>query len=99
MGGMWLSFTHPDAVTIAWLAVRRSARRRGVGSALVEQALGEAAGRPVRVVTYVEGYPMGAEANASRRMYRRLGFKLSVEIPPDAPDGTPCEVLWHNVAT
>ena len=28
VGGMWLSFTHPDAVTIGWLAVRRSARRR-----------------------------------------------------------------------
>lgn len=28
VGGMWLSFTHSDAVTIAWLAVRRSARRR-----------------------------------------------------------------------
>jgi hypothetical protein len=26
--GLWLWFTHPDAVTIAWLAVRCSARRR-----------------------------------------------------------------------
>ena len=28
VGGMWLWFTHPDAVTIGWLAVRRFARRR-----------------------------------------------------------------------
>ena len=28
VGGMRLSVTHPDALTIAWLAVRRSARRR-----------------------------------------------------------------------
>ena len=75
VGGMWLSSTNADAVTIAWLAVRREARRRGVGSALVGQALTEAGGRTVRVVTFGEGHPMNEEADAARDLYRRLGFK------------------------
>ena len=37
VGGMWLSYSHPDAVTISWPAVRREHRRRGIGRALVEE--------------------------------------------------------------
>ena len=96
VGGMLLSRSHPDAVTIGWLAVRSDHRRHGVGRALVEKAVAEAAGRPVRVVTFGEGHPMGPEAEASRMMSRRLGFKPAAEIPPDAPDGTPREVLWRS---
>ena len=32
-------------------------------------------------------------------MYRRLGFKPAAEIAPDAPDGTPREVLWRSGPT
>ncbi len=96
VGGMLLSRSHPDAVTIGWLAVRSDNRRHGVGRALAEKAVAEAAGRPVRVVTFGEGHPMGPEAEASRVMYRRLGFKPAAEIAPDAPDGTPREVLWRG---
>lgn len=96
VGGMLLSLSRPDAVTIGWLAVRSDHRRHGVGRALVEKAVTEAAGRPVRVVTFGEGHPMGLEAEASRTMYRRLGFKPAADIAPDASDGTPREVLWRS---
>lgn len=96
VGGMWLSYTHPDAITIAWLAVQYGARRLGVGSALVEKALTEADGQPVRVVTFGHGHPSGDDAEASRRMYRSLGFTPSTETPPDAPDDAPREVFWHD---
>jgi ribosomal protein S18 acetylase RimI-like enzyme len=96
VGGMWLSSTNADAVTIAWLAVRREARRRGVGSALVGQALAEAGGRTVRVVTFGEGHPMNEEADAARDLYRRLGFKQSREVLPIARDGTPRVVFSKN---
>jgi len=95
VGGMWLSFVHSDALTIGWLAVRRNVRRRGVGRCLVERALGEASGGPVRVVTFGHGHPMGADADAARSMYYSLGFEHSTERPPQAPDGTSREVLRH----
>jgi ribosomal protein S18 acetylase RimI-like enzyme len=94
---MWLSYSQPDAVTIEWLAVRRERRRRGIARGLVEEALVEAAGRSVRVVTYGGGHPVKVEAEAAREFYRRLGFEPSAEIPPKGPygpDGTPREVLW-----
>ena len=97
VGGMWLSFTNPDVVTIAWLAVRRDARRRGVGTALVEQALSEAGGRTVRVVSFGEGHPMKEEADLARKLYLRLGFRQSNEVVSVAMDGTP-RVVFRNRA-
>lgn len=95
VGGMWLS-SDADTVTIAWLAVRREARRKGVGSALVEQALAEAGGRTVRVVTFGDRHPLKEESDAARDLYRRLGFKQSFEVLPVARDGTPRVVFSRN---
>lgn len=93
VGGMWLSLTNPHEITITWLAVDRDHRRRGIGSALIAKALELAEGHSVRVVTFGEGHPMSAAAEASHFFYRRLGFTPCSEVPPEGPDGTPREVL------
>lgn len=94
VGGLLLSRRHPEVVTIGWLAVLSKHRCRGVGRALVEKAIAEADGGLLRVVTFGGGHPLPFEAEASRRMYRRMGFELADEIPPHAPDGAAREVLW-----
>jgi ribosomal protein S18 acetylase RimI-like enzyme len=99
VGGVWLSPTTHDAVSIDWLAVRSDHRRRGVGRTLVEAALEEAAGRPVRVVTFGREHPQEAEAEAAIEFYRHLGFEESTEVPPKGrrgPDGTPRQVMWRR---
>ncbi len=95
VGGMWLADADPDVVTISWLAVHRNDRRRGIATALVEEAFARAAGRPIRVVTFGEGHPLGAEADAARNLYVGMGFEPSDEVAPDGPDGTPRDVLRH----
>lgn len=99
VGGMWLADADPDVVTISWLAIRPDHRRRGVATALVEEAFVRAAGRPLRVVTFGEGHPLSAEADAARKLYVGMGFEPSDEIAPDGPDGTPRGVLRHRGAS
>ncbi len=96
VGGMWLSYGNTDSITLSWLAVQPAHRRRGIGTALVEAALGEAAGRSVRVVTFGEGHPLESEADAARALYLNLGFEPTAEIVPDGPDGTPRGVFRHS---
>ncbi len=93
VGGMWLTDADTDVVTIDWLAVRPDHRRRGVATALLEEAVARAAGRPMRVVTFGEGHPLTAEANAALELYVGMGFEPAHEVAPDGPDGTPRGVL------
>ena len=57
----------PAEVDIDRLVVRPDAHRRGVGSALVRDVLGRAAGRRTTVST-------GRGNEPARRLYERLGF-------------------------
>jgi len=59
---------HPDELVIARLFVAPAFFRRGVGSALVAQALARADGRPVRVGTGARNLPALA-------LYERFGFR------------------------
>lgn len=59
---------HPDELVIARLFVAPAFFRRGVGSALVGQALARADGRRVRVGTGVRNLPALA-------LYERFGFR------------------------
>ena len=69
-------------IEVVWVAER--ARRRGVGSKLVEEALAYAARRGVSVVetTYETGNPEAA------RMWKKLGFRPWMESVC-RPTGTP----------
>jgi putative acetyltransferase len=67
------------ALQLSPLAVRPDRQRRGVGSALVEAALGAAKEAGERLVC-VEGDP---------RYYSRFGFRPSVELGIEAPTGRP----------
>ena len=61
-----------EANEIAWLAVGRSARGQGVGSALLQRALFALdASRPMRVQTFAEGIE---EGEGARRLFSAFGF-------------------------
>jgi ribosomal protein S18 acetylase RimI-like enzyme len=82
LGGMLLRAAPHTQIT--WLAVRSSARRQGVGHALVAEALRRYP-PPCEVLVdtfgedIIEGYP-------ARRLYESLGF-LPGEDLPDGPEG------------
>jgi ribosomal protein S18 acetylase RimI-like enzyme len=89
LGGMLLRAA-PHA-QITWLAVRSSARRRGVGHALVAEALRRYPPPcAVLVDTFGEeiigGYP-------ARRLYESFGF-LPGEDLPDGPEGGSRQRFW-----
>jgi ribosomal protein S18 acetylase RimI-like enzyme len=69
---------------ISWLAVRPSARRRGVGRALVTEALRRLpAACDVVVDTFGED---NVEGRPARRLYESFGF-VPAEHLPDGPEG------------
>jgi RimJ/RimL family protein N-acetyltransferase/predicted GNAT family acetyltransferase len=97
LGGMTRSRADAEQPHINWLAVRRDARGQGAGRALVTHAIATADGRALRVVTFGEGHPGGAEAEHARRLYRALGF-VEESMGVASPDGTPREQLvWDDV--
>jgi ribosomal protein S18 acetylase RimI-like enzyme len=69
-----------DEMVIARLYVAPACFRRGVGSALVEHALAQAAGRPVRVGT-------GARNAPALALYERFGFRRLDESSPTPSRG------------
>jgi len=82
LGGVLLRAAPQPRIT--WLAVRSSARRRGVGHALVAEALRRCPPPcEVLVDTFgedsIEGYP-------ARRLYESFGF-VPGEYLPDGPEG------------
>lgn len=83
-----LSPNQPHRAEIAKLLVHRSARRRGVGRLLLEQAEREARaeGRTLLVLDTVTG-------DDAERLYARLGWTKAGVIPGYAlyPDGRPCD--------
>jgi ribosomal protein S18 acetylase RimI-like enzyme len=82
LGGVLLR-APPDA-RITWLAVRASARRRGVGRALVAEALRRCQ-PPCEVLVDTFG-PDNAEGRAARGLYESFGF-TPAECLPDGPEG------------
>lgn len=78
----------PHRADIAKMLVRRSARRRGVGAALMHaaEAAALAAGRTLLVLDTVTG-------GDAERLYERLGWSRVGVVPHYAlmPDGRPCD--------
>ncbi len=81
----------PHRAEVAKLLVRRSARRRGVGRRLMEQAEAEALaeGRTLLVLDTATG-------DDAERLYTRLGWTRVGVVPGYAlyPDGRPCDTTF-----
>ena len=82
LGGV-LRQAPPDA-RINWLAVRASARRRGVGRALVADVLGRCH-PPCEVLVETFGAD-NAEGRPARALYESFGF-VPAEHLPNGPEG------------
>lgn len=76
----------PHRADVAKVLVRRSARRRGLGAALMDgvERAARGAGRPLLVLDTTTG-------DDAERLYQRLGWTRVGEVPRYAhmPDGTP----------
>jgi GNAT superfamily N-acetyltransferase len=83
----------PHRADIAKMLVRREARRRGIGAALMEAAeqAARAAGRTVLVLDTVPG-------SDAARLYERLGWSRVGVIPNYAlwPDGRLCDTTVYH---
>lgn len=83
IGGLLLGGEQPD-LWIRWLAVRRAARGRGIGSALVSEAIRRLDAKgSLSLITFGADNLEGAPA---RRLYVRLGF-LPGPMQPRGPEG------------
>jgi GNAT superfamily N-acetyltransferase len=83
IGGLLLGGEQPD-LWIRWLAVRRAARGRGIGSALVSEAMRRLDAKgSLSLITFGADNLEGAPA---RRLYARLGF-LPGPMQPRGPEG------------
>ena len=82
----------PHRADVAKMLVHRSARRRGVGAAVLKVAEREARerGRTLLVLDTVTG-------SDAERLYIRQGWQRSGEIPMYAlwPDGRPCPTTYY----
>jgi GNAT superfamily N-acetyltransferase len=83
----------PHRADVAKLLVRRSARRSGLGAALMKHAeeCARAAGKTLLVLDTVRG-------GSAERLYESLGWVKAGVIPNYAlfPDGSPCDtvIFW-----
>jgi len=84
VGGMLLS--GPTRAAINWLAVRSTARRQGVGSALVAEAICRfPPSANITVDTFGED---NLEGQSARRLYESFGFVASEPLPNGPEGGT-----------
>lgn len=86
LGGM-LFTAKPPAYHVRWLVVSEHARGKGVGRALMDQAMRRFVTGPgvVEVVTFGADHP-GASASGARAFYERLGFTPG-EAAAAGPEG------------
>jgi GNAT superfamily N-acetyltransferase len=84
-GGVLLGGEAPDN-WIRWLAVRRDARRRGIGSALIEAVFARWPG-PCSISLATFGAD-NSEGRPARRLYERFGFEAGAMLPRGPEGGT-----------
>jgi GNAT superfamily N-acetyltransferase len=83
IGGILLGGATPDH-WIRWFAVRRSARGKGAGSALLEAAL-DRCWPPCTISLATFGVD-NVKGRPARRLYERFGFAAG-EMLPSGPEG------------
>ncbi len=86
LGGLLVG-RRPPVCHLHWLVVDAAARGRGIGRALVAEALARCPEqvRTVEVVTFGADHP-GAAASGARAFYERLGFSPAEPADP-GPEG------------
>jgi GNAT superfamily N-acetyltransferase len=86
LGGL-LFTARPPAYHVRWLVVSEHARGKGVGRALMADAMRRfvTGHGMVEVVTFGADHP-GASASGARAFYERLGF-TPAETAPSGPEG------------
>ncbi|MDD5219867.1 MAG: GNAT family N-acetyltransferase [Candidatus Bipolaricaulis sp.] len=95
VAGLLLS-VHPPVHRIGWLAVARSYRRSGFGTALVEHIIRKTPpSAELLVVTFGSGVRGGEPA---RRFYERMGFIPAETVEP-GPGGTPRQAFRRPIET
>ena len=96
LGGLLFS-ARPPAYHVRWLVVAGPARGRGVGRALMAEAMRRYVSGPgvVEVVTFGAGHP-GATASGARVFYERLGFTPAEAAAP-GPEGGSRQVYRKTV--
>jgi len=94
LGGLLFS-PRPPVYTMGWLAVTQQHRRRGIGRALVEHAMGLAEIPAEFVVaTFGADDPVGEPA---RSFYERMGFHAA-EPAPNGPEGGCRQIFRRSVS-
>lgn len=87
---------NPEAIELAWLAVRREQWSQGIGTRLVTESLALFASRyrACQVKTLASSVPY-PPYERTRRFYVKLGFiPLEVVDPyPGWPPGNPCQIM------
>lgn len=96
LGGLLFS-ARPPEYHVRWLVVSARARGKGVGRALLADAVRRFVTAPgtLEVVTFGAGHP-GAADSGARRFYERLGFVPGEDAPP-GPEGGPRQVYRKAV--
>lgn len=97
LGGLLFGGKAP-AYHVHWLVVSERARGKGVGRALMEDAMGRWVRGPgsIEVVTFGADHP-GAVASGARAFYERLGFAAAESADP-GPEGGSRQVFRRAVA-
>jgi GNAT superfamily N-acetyltransferase len=96
LGGL-LFTERPPAYHVRWLVVSELARGKGIGRALMADAMRRFVTGPgtVEVVTFGTGHP-GATASGARIFFERIGF-VTAEAAAPGPEGGPRQVYRKTV--
>ncbi|MGH8877200.1 MAG: GNAT family N-acetyltransferase [Stackebrandtia sp.] len=97
LGGL-LFGAEPPAYHVDWLVVAGKARGRGVGRALMDEAMRRFVPEPgtIEVVTFGADHP-GAVTSGARVFYERLGFSPAEATDP-GPEGGSRQIFRRTVA-
>ena len=85
----WLFSAKPPDYHVRWLVVSARVRGKGVGRALMADAMRRFVTAPgtLEVVTFGTDHP-GATESGARRFYERLGFIPGEDAPPGLEGGS-----------